>query len=87
MVMALLVRLADIYSLIIFVYVMMSWIPHEKDILADIYRALGMLCDPYLGLFRKIIPPLGGMVDVSPILALLVLQFGVRLIAALFPFL
>ena len=82
----LIVRLVDAYSLIIFVYVMMSWVPHEKGVLADVYRALGMLCDPYLDLFRKFVPPLGGMVDVSPILALLVLQFGVRLIAALFSF-
>ena len=86
MIMMLLVRLVDVYSFLIFVYVMMSWMPHEKGVLADVYRALGMLCDPYLDLFRKFGPPLGGMVDVSPILALLVLQFGVRLIAALFSF-
>ncbi len=86
MIMMLLVRLVDVYSFLIFVYVMMSWMPHEKGVLADVYRALGMLCDPYLDLFRKFVPPLGGMVDVSPILALLVLQFGVRLIAALFSF-
>ena len=86
MIMMLLVRLVDVYSFLIFVYVMMSWVPHEKGVLADVYRALGMLCDPYLDLFRKFVPPLGGMVDVSPILASLVLQFGVRLIAALFSF-
>ena len=37
-----------------------------------------------LNLFRKLIPPLGGMVDVTPIIALLVLQFGVRLLINLF---
>ena len=83
MIMMLLVRLVDVYSFLIFVYVMMSWMPHEKGVLADVYRALGMLCDPYLDLFRKFVPPLGGMVDVSPILALLVLQFGVRLLVFL----
>lgn len=76
----LLVRLADAYSMIIFIYVMMSWLPNtQSGIIGDIYRALGKLCDPYLNLFRKLIPPLGGMVDVTPIIALLVLQFGVRL--------
>ena len=39
--------------------------------------------DPYLNLFKKFIPPIGGMVDVSPIVALLVLQFGVRLLIGL----
>ena len=73
----LLVRLADAYSMIIFIYVMMSWLPNtQSGIIGDIYRALGKLCDPYLNLFRKLIPPLGGMVDVTPIIALLVLQFG-----------
>ncbi len=84
MLMYLLVRLADAYSLLIFVYVMMSWLPVNRGILADIYHVLGKICDPYLNLFRRFIPPIGGMVDVSPIVALLVLQFGVRLLAILF---
>ena len=79
----LIVRLVDAYSLIIFVYVMMSWLPVNRGILADIYQVLGKVCDPYLNLFRKIIPPIGGMVDVTPIVALLVLQVGVRLLVFL----
>lgn len=80
----LLIRLVDAYSLIIFVYVMMSWLPTDRGILADIYNVLGKVCDPYLNLFKRIIPPLGGMVDITPIIALLVLQFGVRLLVMLF---
>ena len=79
----LIVRLVDAYSMIIFIYVMMSWLPVNRGILADIYQVLGKVCDPYLNLFRKIIPPIGGMVDVTPIVALLVLQFGVRLLVFL----
>ena len=62
---------------------MMSWLPVSRGVLADIYQVLGKVCDPYLNLFRKIIPPIGGMVDVTPIVALLVLQFGVRLLVFL----
>ena len=80
----LLVRLADAYSMIIFVYGMMSWLPTDRGLLADIYHVLGKVCDPYLNLFRRFIPPIGGMVDVSPIVALLVLQFGVRLLVMIF---
>ncbi|MCI2241749.1 YggT family protein [Adlercreutzia faecimuris] len=80
----LIVRLADAYSMIIFVYVMMSWLPTSRGVVADIYQVLGKLCDPYLNLFKKLIPPIGGMVDVTPIVALLVLQFGVRLLVAIF---
>lgn len=80
----LLISLCNVYSMVIFVYVMMSWFPINGGILGQIYEFLGKICDPYLNLFRKFIPPIGGMVDVSPIVALLVLQFGVQLIARIF---
>lgn len=76
----LLSSLVDVYTMIIFVYVLMSWIPQKRGIIADIDNVLAKICDPYLNLFRKFIPPLGGMVDISPIIALLVLQFALRLI-------
>ena len=78
----LIVSLGNVYSMIIFVYVLMSWIPFvaKRGIVGDIERVLGKLCDPYLDLFKKLIPPIGGMVDITPIIALLVLQFVVRLI-------
>lgn len=76
----LIVSLSDVYSMLIFVYVLLSWFPTDRGILADINTVLGKVCDPYLNLFKKFIPPIGGMVDVSPIVALLVLQFGVRLL-------
>lgn len=79
----LLIKLADAYSMIIFVYVMMSWFPTRDGLIGDIYAVLGRICDPFLDLFKKLIPPIGGMVDVTPIIALLVLQFGTRLLATL----
>ena len=79
----LIVSLSDVYSMLIFVYVMLSWFPTDRGILADINTVLGKICDPYLNLFKKFIPPIGGMVDVSPIVALLVLQFGVRLFVSI----
>lgn len=78
------VALANAYSIVIFIYVLMSWLPNtETGAVGQVYRALGTLCDPYLDLFKKIIPPIGGMVDVTPIIALLVLQFVVRLIVGI----
>ena len=82
---SLIVKLADLYSMLIVVYVLLSWFPmNTGSIISDIYRVLGRICDPYLNLFKKVIPPIGGMVDISPIIALLVLQFGVRLIVGFF---
>lgn len=76
----LIVSLADAYSMVLFVYVIMSWLPTDRGILADIYRVLGKICDPFLNLFKRFVPPIGGMVDITPVIALLVLQFGVRLL-------
>lgn len=84
MVAYIIVKLANLYSWIIFIYVLMSWIPTGQGALAEIERILGKICDPYLNLFKKLIPPIGGMVDITPIIALLVLQFAVRLIVMLF---
>ena len=80
MIKSLIVSLANAYSTIIFVYVLMSWIPNDRGIVGDVYRVLGKICDPYLDLFKRLIPPIGGMVDITPIIALLVLQFIVRFI-------
>lgn len=84
MISSILVALADTYSLVIFIYVMMSWIPMSSGVIADIYSALGKICDPFLNLFKRLIPPIGGMIDITPIIALLVLQFGVRFLVMLF---
>jgi YggT family protein len=74
---AVLGRLVDLYSLLIVVYVLMSWFPTNQGILRDINEVLGKVCDPYLNIFKRIIPPIG-MVDISPIFALIVLQLVAR---------
>lgn len=73
----------DLYVDVILVYVLMSWIPNMGGGLLSFYRALGKLCDPFLDLFKRIIPPIGGMLDLSPIFAILVVQLAGRLIAFL----
>ena len=41
---------------------------------ADSFLPCSTLCDPYLNLFRGIIPPLNGTIDLSPILAFIALD-------------
>ena len=81
MIMYIIVQLVNVYTFLIFIYVLMSWLPVNHGVLADIYHVLGRICDPYLNLFRKMIPPIGGIIDITPIIALLVLQFAVRFLA------
>lgn len=67
--------LLNFYAFAIIVYVLMSWIPQKGEgMVEDLRTALGTICEPYLGLFRKLIPPIGGMVDITPIFAILVLE-------------
>ncbi len=80
----LLLAVVEVYSMILIVYVLTSWFPQKPGIIADVRSVLGKVCDPYLDLFRKLIPPIGGMVDITPIIALLVLQLGVSFIIRLF---
>jgi uncharacterized protein YggT (Ycf19 family) len=66
-----------VYILIILVYIITSWIrlPYSPW-LNRVQRFLYDVCDPYLRLFRRVVPPLGPL-DLSPMLAviaLLVLQ-------------
>lgn len=73
-------RLFDIYGWLIVVWCLLSWVPMRPGgFLDDLRGALGMLVEPYLGLFRRFIPPLGG-VDVSPIVAIFVLAAIERLV-------
>jgi len=69
-----------VYSLIIFLYVLSSWIPLPYNrTLNRVRRFLSDACDPYLRLFRRVLPSLGG-IDLSPIVAVLVLYVGGRLV-------
>jgi len=63
----------SVYILVIIVYIITSWIrlPYSPW-LNRIQRFLYDVCDPYLRLFRRIVPPLGPL-DLSPMLAVITL--------------
>ncbi|MBA4370440.1 MAG: YggT family protein [Coriobacteriaceae bacterium] len=68
--------LINFYGLLILVYVIMSWFRPSGPVF-EVYRVLGSICEPYIGLFRRLLPATGGL-DFSPMVALLVLQYIVR---------
>lgn len=73
----------DFYSMLILVYVLMSWIPRRGyGFVEDVRSVLASLCEPYLGLFRRVIPPIG-MIDFSPVVAIIVLELIGRLVVAI----
>jgi YggT family protein len=66
-----------VYMLVIFVYVLTSWIPLPySPWLNRVQRFLYDVCDPYLRLFRRLLPQLGPL-DLSPFFAVIVL-FAIR---------
>ena len=70
--------LALVYLVLIFIRIIMSWIPRipYNRYLAAVLKFVSDVTDPYLNLFRRFLPPvrLGpGALDLSPIVATFVL--------------
>jgi YggT family protein len=67
-----------VYLVLIFIRILMSWIPRMpyNRYLSAVLKFVTDVTDPYLNLFRRILPPvrLGGAgLDLSPIVATFVL--------------
>jgi YggT family protein len=67
-----------VYLILILIRVLLSWIPRMpyNPVLNALVTFIHDVTDPYLGLFRRILPPVGGggfALDLSPIVAILVL--------------
>jgi YggT family protein len=72
-----------VYILLIFAYILTSWIrlPYSPW-LNRIQRFLYDVCEPYLRLFRRIIPSIGPL-DLSPMVAVIVLIVVLNLVNSL----
>jgi YggT family protein len=72
-----------IYTIFLFLHILLSWfqLPYNP-LLNKIRGVLYDACQPYLNLFRGLIPPVGGL-DLTPIIAFIVLYAGNRIIVAI----
>lgn len=61
------------YYLLIIIRIFLSWIP-SIDWYQQPFAWIRSVVDPFLNIFRGIIPPIG-MLDISPIVAIFLLQF------------
>ena len=66
-----LIRLIDMYSLVVFVAVILSWVqvPHNNPV----SQFVNTLTEPLLGPIRRVLPVMGGL-DFSPMVLLIGLQ-------------
>jgi YggT family protein len=61
-----------VYSCLLFFRVISSWFSTWQ--IHQIVRFIAFCTDPYLDFFRRILPPLGGVLDLSPVLAFFALR-------------
>ena len=67
-----------VYLILIFIRILLSWIPRMPYYpwLSATVDWIHSVTDPYLNVFRRFLPPIGGggmAIDLSPILAIIVL--------------
>jgi len=72
-----------VYILLILLYILTSWIrlPYSPW-LNRVQRFLYDVCEPYLRLFRRIVPSVGP-IDLSPMVAVVVLIVAQRIVNAI----
>lgn len=66
--------LVEIYYWLIIIYILMSWLPNARE--SKFGEIIGKVVEPYLAPFRRFIPPIFGMIDISPIIAIIALRYA-----------
>lgn len=69
------------YTILIFIRIVGSWFPNLQRY--HLFRFIAFYTDPFLNIFRRILPPLGGVLDISPILAFFALRIAEMILLSL----
>jgi YggT family protein len=77
---SLVAALFDLYNLLIIIRLLLSWV--NPDPYAAWVRFIYQVTEPFLEPFRRLLPPVG-MVDFSPVVAIMVLSLFRRLVLSL----
>jgi YggT family protein len=71
-----------VYLLLIFLYILFSWVQLPYNIwLGRLREFLSDTVEPYLRLFRRVLPPVGGF-DFTPIIAIIVLTLAEQIVVS-----
>lgn len=70
--------LFTVYIVLIFLRILLSWVPRlpDNDALRAVVRFIHESTDPYLNVFRRMLPPVGGSgmaIDLSPMVGVILL--------------
>lgn len=80
--------LFTVYIILVFLRVLMSWIPRlpENGFIQAVAGFIRETTDPYLNMFRRFLPPVGGgglSLDLSPIVGVFLLLIGQQVVVSL----
>ncbi|HXF63557.1 MAG TPA: YggT family protein [Caldilineaceae bacterium] len=82
MIIGLLIILLQLYSYVLLARALVSWIPN-LDPYHPAVQALYRLTEPVLDPIRKLVPPLGGVIDISIIIAFFAIMVLTQLLGSL----
>ena len=77
--------LIQVYEFLLLIRVLLSWInvdPYRPVIDHPVVDILQRITDPVLAPLRRLIPPIGGAVDISPVVALIILEVLRRILVS-----
>ena len=66
------------YMILLIGRILGSWLPKLQH--TSIMRFIAHYTDPYLHIFRRFIPPIGGVLDLSPLIGFFVLRIGEKIV-------
>ena len=70
----------QVYFIALFARIILSWFPVSPgSVVAQIFSFLYSITEPVLGPVRRMIPPIGMGIDISPIIVIL----GIQILAAI----
>ena len=69
------------YTLILLIRVIGSWFPSLSNY--SFMHFIYHYTEPYLQIFRRLIPPIGGIIDLSPMIAFFALQMAKYLLISI----
>ena len=75
----------QLYEFLILIRVLLTWIstdPYNPVIRHPIVQILHRVTEPVLQPLRRVIPPIGGTVDISPVIALILLEILRRVLVS-----
>ncbi len=72
--------LANLLIVLIFIWVIVSWVLAPYHPLRE---ALDRIMEPMLGPIRRVVPPLGGTLDLSPMILMILIELLSRILVSL----